>query len=159
MILQHPSEYVIKGMASVRMLAGHVDIQGYHLKPDSPATVYSPECNSRLTMKTVQSETSVVEAMAKLSVVLSFSKTKVKKAMESFGLFVAFHVKRVELSFCDVIAQHYLYKRLFEPDRDQSGLNKKLAHVGVSLTSNEDMPSLKITEDLDRILKLWAGDG
>ena len=158
--LPHPFVFLMKGKAVIETVCGVIDIMEYHLFPGHSYHVYSPKCNSLVTLATKECETNIDE-LDELCLHFNVKNgelfNKFKTKLQSLKQFVVLHLKKVNSPGCCLATATSPYTDLFSFQGDGSSFNKKLLPLGVMLTcSQSDAPYLEVTEDLSNVLGDWT---
>ena len=159
-ILSHPSQFILKGKATVQPLAGSVTIMG-HLLKDSRKTynIYSPECSSLLTLETVAGESNKDCIMKSVSSHISRNEDIeiLRDKLEDFKSAVIFKVTSLFPSLGDIVRTLPPCQYLFSMGGDwDHTMNNVLSPLGFELFQSPNAPHLEVTNELREAIDDWT---
>lgn len=156
----HPCIFPLKGKVKVQSLVGVASIMGYHLVPGSKHfDVFSPDCNSLITIATVSGKTNTKKCLQKVDSVLGISDSSVsqilQKTLKECKPCVILKFDKLETNLYSFLSSFHPYTNIFKVDGDRSVLNKQLLPLSVISPKDSEVPKLCVTEELLSVLDVW----
>ncbi|KAH3881717.1 polynucleotide 5'-hydroxyl-kinase NOL9-like [Dreissena polymorpha] len=160
LVLCHPSEVTVKGRVRVQCLVGAADVMAFSLKPGNKAVdIYSPTCNSLITIATRIGENNVACALSDIQKVCKTKENQLKNSLEEKQTFVVLLFQKIDTYMCKFISSFQPYASIFKLSGDRSALNKMLLPLEVLLPyDNGEYPTVQVPEELALVLKGWEED-
>ena len=162
LIASDPCEFPLKGFVTIQSLVGIASIMGYQFKPGSNRqNVYSPDCNSLITVRTVEGDTNINSAVAKVDSLLNFRDRTIinslRNILDENKPFVILKFDKLKTTLCSFISNIHPYMNIFKVDGDRTVLNKQLLPLSVKMPGREvEVPRLRIPEQLQSVLDVWT---
>ncbi|XP_053377121.1 polynucleotide 5'-hydroxyl-kinase NOL9-like [Mercenaria mercenaria] len=159
-IASHPCVYPLKGRVRVQGVVGVACIMGYNLEPRSQyCDVFSPDCNSLVTVTTVKGKTNTKKAISKVDSVLGITDGTLLKLLQNTlknsKPFVILKFDKLETNICPFISSFNPYTNIFKVDGDRSDLNKQLLPLSVKMVKDSEVPRLSVPEQLKSVIDEW----
>jgi len=165
-IMSHPTEVPLKGRARVTGVVGVATALGYCFQSGKPAAdVFSPTCNSLITIATQTGESNVENAVRIISRLCEESGVKtlkdkiltnVRKILEIEKPFVILKLEKIETYLPKFISLSLPYTNVFKLSGDRSWLNRKLLPLGAVLPCEDpEGPTVQIPPHLADVAAKW----
>ena len=121
--------------------------------------VYSPECNSLVTMETVTGETDKDAVMAAISShAADTNETEnLQSKIEGFDCSVVLKVSRLDSALCDYVTTLTEYQNLFSMGGNKGdAVNRVLSPLGVSVFQDTWQPVVTVTKEVQQAIDDWT---
>ena len=131
-----------------------------HIIKDGSKTydVYSPECNSLVTMETLTGERdkeAILEAIS--SHVAHIDETEnLRRKIDVFESLVVLKVSRLDSALCDYVTTLTEYQNLFSMGGNKGEVNRVLSPLGVAVFQNTWQPAVTVTSELRQATDDWT---
>jgi hypothetical protein len=153
--------FPLKGVVTIQAVVGTASVMEYNLVPGSQGyDVYSPDCNSLVTVSTVKGVTKTKTAVNQVDSMLGINDKTVinllKNSLNDSKPFVVLKFDKLKTTLCSFISNFHPYTNIFKVDGDKTLLNKQLLPLSVKMPGEDtDVPEISVSEQLQNVLDVW----